>query len=93
MKVEFSFKWYDLWIGFYWDNKNKELYFCPIPCCVFKFYDFLNSDEFYVFYLDDKILYLDTEKYNVGDVIYYGKQKLIVVSIKDRRIYLERIWI
>lgn len=30
-----SFKWYDFWIGFYYDVAGKILYFCPIPCiCV-----------------------------------------------------------
>lgn len=25
------FRWYDLWIGFYVDTKNKTVYFCPLP--------------------------------------------------------------
>lgn len=29
--VSFFFRWYDLWIGAYWDRKNKVLYICPIP--------------------------------------------------------------
>lgn len=36
MKVEFFFRWYDLWVGFYWDRNNRELYFCPVPCCGLK---------------------------------------------------------
>lgn len=36
VKISFFFAWYDLWIGFYFDNKSKALYICPIPCCVFK---------------------------------------------------------
>ena len=30
-----AFKWYDLWVGFYWDRKARTLYFCPLPCIVF----------------------------------------------------------
>lgn len=31
MKVRAIFRWYDAWIGFYWDRKNRVLYFFPIP--------------------------------------------------------------
>jgi hypothetical protein len=39
MKVNIIFAWYDLWIGLFWDKKNKWLYVFPIPMCgiVFKF--------------------------------------------------------
>jgi|GEM_PF-3377823 len=39
MKVELIFAWYDLWVGFYWDRKNRWLYFLPVPMfgLVFKF--------------------------------------------------------
>ena len=36
MKVTLQFKWYDLWIGFFWDKKSKTLYFCPLPMLVIK---------------------------------------------------------
>lgn len=26
MKVSFVFAWYDLWVGVYWDRKNRHLY-------------------------------------------------------------------
>lgn len=25
------FRWYDLWVGAYWDRENRTLYVCPIP--------------------------------------------------------------
>lgn len=32
MKVKSVVKWFDLWVGFYWDGSKKRLYFLPIPC-------------------------------------------------------------
>jgi len=32
VKVKLIFAWYDFWVGFYYDQKNKDLYFLPIPC-------------------------------------------------------------
>lgn len=29
MKIKFA--WYDIWIGFYFDEKNNILYICPLP--------------------------------------------------------------
>lgn len=29
---QFIFRWYDLWVGFYWDRKKKYLYIFPLPC-------------------------------------------------------------
>jgi hypothetical protein len=37
LKVSFFLAWYDCWIGFFYDQKKKALYFCPLPCVVFKF--------------------------------------------------------
>ncbi len=33
MKIKLLFAWYDLWVGAYWDRKNRTLYLLPIPCC------------------------------------------------------------
>ena len=31
MKITPFFRWYDLWIGAFWDTKNRVLYICPLP--------------------------------------------------------------
>jgi hypothetical protein len=31
MTVRPFFRWYDLWVGFYWDRKTRTLYICPLP--------------------------------------------------------------
>lgn len=36
MKIKVSFAWYDAWIGFYWDRKQKALYVCPVPMIAIK---------------------------------------------------------
>jgi hypothetical protein len=33
MSVRPLFAWFDLWVGAYWDRKNRKLYILPIPCC------------------------------------------------------------
>jgi len=33
-RLRFFFAWYDLWIGAYFDRLNRQLYICPLPCCV-----------------------------------------------------------
>jgi hypothetical protein len=32
MKVFIVLAWYDIWIGFYYDRKNRHLYILPVPC-------------------------------------------------------------
>lgn len=32
MKVSFICKWYDFWVGAFWDRKSRKLYLLPIPC-------------------------------------------------------------
>jgi hypothetical protein len=29
--VRLFFRWYDLWIGAYWDRHSRTLYVCPVP--------------------------------------------------------------
>ena len=29
--------WYDLWIGAYWDRRNRRLFLLPLPCVGFVF--------------------------------------------------------
>jgi hypothetical protein len=36
LQVKPFFRWYDLWIGFYWDKANRDLYFCLLPTIGFK---------------------------------------------------------
>jgi hypothetical protein len=31
MKIKPFFRWYDLWIGMYWDRYARVLYVCPLP--------------------------------------------------------------
>ena len=31
LTAETFFRWYDLWIGAYYDKKAKRLYVCPLP--------------------------------------------------------------
>jgi|WetSurMetagenome_2_1015567.scaffolds.fasta_scaffold02470_17 hypothetical protein len=33
-RVRVSLRWYDLWVGFYWDRRELVLYFCPLPAVV-----------------------------------------------------------
>lgn len=31
MKLSVFFRWYDFWVGFYWDRTARALYVCPVP--------------------------------------------------------------
>ena len=32
MTIKPLFAWYDLWVGAYWDRKQRKLYLLPLPC-------------------------------------------------------------
>ncbi len=32
MRARLIFAWYDLWIGAYWDRRQRALYILPLPC-------------------------------------------------------------
>ncbi len=36
MKISIFLAWYDIWIGLFWDRKEKIAYFCPFPMVVIK---------------------------------------------------------
>ncbi len=31
MKIKLFFKWFDFWIGFFFDRPGRAVYICPIP--------------------------------------------------------------
>ncbi len=37
MSVNLYFKWFDIWVGFYYDRHEKALYFQPLPFIGLKF--------------------------------------------------------
>jgi len=38
LRVRLNWKWYDLWMFFFWNRHTKVLYFCPLPTIVFSFW-------------------------------------------------------
>lgn len=47
MKIEFIFKWFDFWVGLFWDTKKKWLYILPLPMVgvILKFKNKSNTNE------------------------------------------------
>ena len=37
-KIRLSWKWYDLWVGAYWDRDAHVLFVCPFPTVVIGVY-------------------------------------------------------
>lgn len=46
MKVKVIFRWYDFWVGLFFDRNNNFLYFFPIPMVGLVF-NFRDSNTFY----------------------------------------------
>jgi hypothetical protein len=32
MKIRPVCKWYDFWVGLFWDGSKRRLYILPLPC-------------------------------------------------------------
>ncbi len=32
--MKIKFKWYDMWVGVYYDRKGRTFYICPFPTIV-----------------------------------------------------------
>lgn len=37
MKFNILWKWFDFWVGAYWDAGHRTLYVCPLPTLVLRF--------------------------------------------------------
>jgi hypothetical protein len=31
LRLSLFFRWYDMWVGLYWDRDKRDLYLCPLP--------------------------------------------------------------
>jgi hypothetical protein len=61
VKIQFIFKWYDLWIGFFYDKKKNWIYFLPIPMIgiIIKLPNRICKERLKIYY-----------KYKNGDITY-----------------------
>lgn len=37
MTLSVHFKWFDFWVGVFWDRAGRVLYVCPLPMFVLRF--------------------------------------------------------
>lgn len=44
MNIKPFFRWYDFWMGFYYDRAARALYICPLPMCGIKI-DFSSEQQ------------------------------------------------
>ena len=35
--MKIKFRWYDLWVGVYYDKEKRRIHICPFPCIIFEF--------------------------------------------------------
>jgi len=35
-RIRAYFAWYDMWVGAYYDQEERILYVCLLPCCVIR---------------------------------------------------------
>jgi len=61
VKIQFIFKWYDLWIGFFYDKKKNWIYFLPLPTIgiIIKLPNRISKERLKIYY-----------KYKNGDITY-----------------------
>lgn len=69
MRIKPLFKWYDLWVGFFYDRDFKRLYILPLPtlgiCIHFKS----------IFYEQGVMAYKKASDYNCGTIAYGTETK------------------
>lgn len=80
MQIKFFFAWYDFWIGFFYDQKKRTLYFCPLPMCVFMIVLKEKSYEKERIKLQKEFKEISVDIPNDHELIKYLTQKPIIKS-------------